>query len=336
MNSKYSLDVITGLRPTANLTLANYLGAVKPFLELQEKYSNSMIFVADMHGLTDSEPQKVLDNTREIVADYLALGLDPKKVSIFIQSAISTEVLELTMYLLRHITVAELLRVPTLKDKLKSSQNPENANTLLAIYPVLMAADILIQKTQLVPVGEDQIPHLEVTRVLARRFNEKYGEVFGIPEKEELKSIKILGLKGEGKMSKSVPENAIFLTDSPEEVLAKIKVAETANPGEMTPALESHFLIIEKLSRDPKDLETLNNIRNRHLNGEKVMAEFKAFFAKIVIKFLSEFQKKRQEIVENKSYINSILEEGNLKAKLNAQKTLTEVRQALFSSRNDL
>lgn len=326
----YAVDVLTGVRPTANLTIANYLGAIKPLLELQSKGHSTVIFVADMHGLTDFEPKDVYNNTKEIIADYLALGINPSKVKIYIQSHISAELLDLTTLLLRHITIAELLRVPALKDKLKGNQNPENANVLLGIYPVLMAADILIQKAKFVPVGQDQTSHLEITKLLARRFNSKYGNVLPVPVTQIMKPTKILALKGEGKMSKSDPERAIFLTDSPEAVANKIKLAETANPGEMSPSLESHFNLALELCVTSDDFDRLKQIQIDHGLGKKVMSDFKNFLTEITNRFLRDFQQKRSQVLSNPNLIDEVIKSGNDFAKKNAIETMSEVNRAIF------
>lgn len=325
----YAVDVLTGVRPTGNLTIANYLGAIKPLTELQAQGLKTVIFVADMHGLTDNEPKFINSNIKEIIADYLGLGIDPKKIFIYVQSDISTELLELTMLLLRHITIAELLRVPTLKDKLKQNQTPENANSLLAIYPVLMAADILIQRSKFIPVGEDQKSHIEVTKLLARRFNTKYGNLLPIPEMQLVKPLKILGLKGSGKMSKSDPNNAIFLTDTPEIISKKIKGAETANPGEMTPILESHFLLARELCVTEEESERINQFEIDHLLGKKVMGEFKVFLEMIIVNFLSSFQEKRAQILKQDGLIEEIVQQGKNFALKNAKDTLIQIRISL-------
>ncbi len=325
----YAVDVLTGVRPTGNLTIANYLGAIKPLTELQAQGLKTVIFVADMHGLTDNEPKFIKANIKEIIADYLGLGIDPKKIFIYVQSDISTELLELTMLLLRHITIAELLRVPTLKDKLKQNQTPENANSLLAIYPVLMAADILIQRSKFIPVGEDQKSHIEVTKLLARRFNTKYGNLLPIPEMQLVKPLKILGLKGFGKMSKSDPNNAIFLTDTPEIISKKIKGAETANPGEMTPILESHFLLARELCVTEEESERINQFEIDHLLGKKVMGEFKVFLEMIIVNFLSSFQEKRALILKQDGLIEEIVQQGKNFALKNAKDTLIQIRISL-------
>ena len=327
--AKYTTDIITGVRPNGDLTIANYLGAIKPIIDLQSQDKTLMLFVADLHALTDNEPAVVHQYTREVVMDYLALGIDPKRTIIYKQSDIGGEVTTLTALLARQITVAELLRVPTLKDKLKANTKAETANALLFLYPVMMAADILLQKAKQVPVGEDQVAHLEITRLLAERFNKKYGEVFPLPQPLQVKSIRIQSLKGDGKMSKSAPEGAIFLTDALDKVAKKIKTAETAFAGKMNDTLSSHILVAKELCRSEADRAEIDRLVDKHMAGEAVMADFKQIFSRVVQDFLQEFQAKRAEISKTSSQIDAILAEGGKIARTNAQATLAQVKSAL-------
>lgn len=326
----YKTEVLTGIRPTGDLTVANYLGAVAPIVELQAQGISPMVFVADLHAMTDNEPATVRKYLHGVVADYIALGVDPKKSKIYLQSDIIGEVTTFTALMARHISVAELLRVPTLKDKLKANANPETANALLLLYPVLMAADILLNRARKVPVGEDQLAHMEVTRLLARRFNKKYGETFPIPEVLQVKSLRLLSLKGEGKMSKTSPSGAIFLTDDLKTVANKIKVAETAFEGVMNERLESHILIAKGLAKTESECNEVDAIIKSHKSGKQVMGQFKQSLTRIVQNFLEEFQEKRDEIMRDQSYIPSVLEEGAKTARENATETLEEVKRILY------
>lgn len=322
---KTKIDIFTGIRPSRDLTIANYIGAVTPIVEMQNSNESIVVFVADLHALTDNEPSVVEKYKNEVVADYIALGVDPQKTKIFLQSDIAGQITTLTTLLARHTTVAELLRLPTLKDKLKNKENPENANALLFFYPVLMAADILIQGAKKVPVGEDQLPHIEITRKLAQRFNKKYSETFVIPEALQVKSVRVLSLKGEGKMSKSKPEGAIFLNDNAETIAKKIKSAETALGGEMNEKIESHILVAKTLAKTDEERKEIDAIIKEHKQGKPVMGEFKKCLTKIVQNFAEEFQLKRKEIDKNPAYIQSILEEGKIFAENNANETLARV-----------
>jgi len=326
----YKEEVLTGIRPTGDLTVANYLGAVVPVLELQDQWVSPMVFVADLHAMTDNEPSTVRKYLHGVVADYIALGIDPKKSKIYIQSDIIGEVATFAALMARHVSVAELLRVPTLKDKLKANANPETANALLLLYPVLMAADILLNRAKKVPVGEDQLAHMEVTRLLARRFNKKYGEIFPIPQVLQVKSLRLLSLKGEGKMSKTNPSGAIFLTDNPKTVASKIKSAETAFEGVMNNKLESHILIAKGLAKTKSECNEIDTIIEAHKKGQPVMGQFKQVLTHVVQNFLKDFQEKRAEATRDPSYIPSVLEEGAKAARENAVETLEEVKRTLY------
>ncbi len=326
---KYKVDLLTGIRPTGNLTAANYLGAVLPIIELQSQGISPLVFVSDIHAITDKEPDIVKEHIYGIVADYIALGIDPQKANIYLQSDIFGEVTTLTTLLARLVSVAELLRVPTLKDKLKKNAKPEMANSLLLLYPVLMASDILLNKAKKIPVGEDQLAHMEITRLIARRFNKKYGEIFPISQALHIKSLRILSLKGEGKMSKTNPSGAIFLTDDLKTVARKIKTAETAVEGEMNKKLESHILIAKGLAKTKSECDEIDSIIKEHKNGKPVMGQFKQTFTLIAQNFIEDFQIKRSEIIRNSSYVQSILEKGSQVAKRNATETLDDVKKAL-------
>lgn len=330
MKKAYKVKVFTGIRPSGDLTVANYLGAIEPILNLLKKGIEPMVFVADLHALTDKEPSLVKKFTREVVVDYLALGLDPQKTTIFVQSVIGPQLFTLMSYLARHITVAELLRVPTLKDKLRKNAREETANSLLLLYPVLMASDILMQRAEQVPVGEDQIAHLEVTRLLAKRFNKNYGNVFPIPKAYQVKSLRILSLKGGEKMSKSVPEGAIFLTDDIESAINKVKRAVTAIEGKMTEGLESNIILAKGLCKSEDDQARIDAIIAEHMAGKKVMDEFKKVLAKVVTEFLTDFQERRKKIVQETGLIDSVLDKGNKVAIENANETMALVESAMF------
>ena len=326
---QYKVELLTGIRPTGDLTVANYLGAIAPIVELQSQGVSPVVFVADIHAITDNEPAIVRQYIHGVVADYIALGIDPRKAQIYRQSDIAGEVTTFTALLARHISVAELLRVPTLKDKLRKSSRPETANALLLLYPVLMAADILLNRAEKIPVGEDQLAHMEITRLLVRRFNKRYGEILPMPQVLQIKSLRILSLKGEGKMSKTNPGGAIFLTENIETVARKIKTAETAFEGETNKKLESHILIAKGLAKTKSERDEIDAIIQAHKNGKRVMGQFKQLLTHIVQNFLKEFQTKRAEIMRDPLYISSILEEGAKVARKNAVETLNEVKKVL-------
>lgn len=327
--TKYKVEVLTGIRPTGNLTVANYLGAVVPIVKFQAQGLSPLVFVADLHAITDHEPALVRQCIHGVVADYIALGVDPQKTKIYVQSDIAGEVTTFSALLARHVTVAELLRIPTLKDKLKTNARPETANALLLFYPILMAADILLNRAKRVPIGEDQLAHMEITRLLARRFNKKYGKLFPMPKVLQTKPLRILSLKGEGKMSKSNPRGALFLTDDLKTVALKIKAAETAFEAKMSKKLKSHILIAKGLTKTDLEREEIDAVIKEHKAGKPVMGKFKQLLTRITQDFLVEFQSKRTEVMRNPSYISSILEQGAKVARKNATETLEKIKQAL-------
>src|SRR3989304_9901820 len=227
--------ILSGIRATGNLHLGNYLGMIKGMLTLQEYPENEVFFmVADLHALTTPyDPVKLKENVKNVVLDYLAAGLNPEKASLFIQSQVP-EHIELSYLFSTEVTIARLSHLPTYKDKLK--QYPENNTLALLYYPVLMASDILLYKTQMLPVGDDQLPHLEITREVARKFNEKFGMDFPEPEQIKTQGHYVPSLTGEGKMSKSVEGSYISLTDDLETIKGKLSSAPTdSGKGEKVP-----------------------------------------------------------------------------------------------------
>ncbi len=321
--------ILTGIRPTATLTIANLIGAVFPLLELQNlnQKSEILVFVATMHGLTDHEAQQL--KVADIVKDYIALGLDPSKIIIFDQYGIRREVSLLKLYLERHITVSRATSVPTLKDKLKDGQTPEQATILLMTYPIMMAVDIFLQDVNLVSVGKDQFSHMEVARELADAFNKKYGndkQVIVRPETMNRdEPVNILSLIGEGKMSKSKPEGAIFLTDSPDDIKRKMKRAETAIERQTSEKLNSLIAIVKSIS--PQKGSEIDELINQHLNGEKVMGKFKTLVADIIIDFTASFQKRREQISDEQ--VVEVLQKGISVARANANVVLERVEKAM-------
>jgi len=319
--------VLTGIRPTSNLTIANYIGAIMPILAFQKQGVEPYVFIADIHALTDNEPE-ILKYSDEILIDLLAAGIDPKKTIIYKQSSIANEIGILTLLLARHVSVAELLRQPTLKEKVKS-ETVENANALLMMYPVMMTADILVQRANIIPVGKDQESHIEIARKIARRFNQEVKEIFPEPQTHVLDMIKILSLRGESKMSKSKPEDAIFLTDNVDAVKNKIKLAQTASASNMSENLRSHVTLIKSICYDNNILEEIDHIISDHMNGLNVMGTFKKIFMEVVINFLSNFQSKRQEIVINKEKYSLQLDLSSKIAISRAKETMKIVSDAL-------
>jgi tryptophanyl-tRNA synthetase len=322
---------LTGIRPTGDLTVANVVGAMQPMVELQESYRGDIsVFVADLHALTDQEPD-VINRTRlDTVRSYLAAGINPERTDLYLQSQIGSPTVELASLLDRHISLAELMRVPTLKDKLRPDQTEVNATVALARYPILMAADIMIADATDVPVGKDQLPHIEVTGRLARRFNKQYGNdeaVLVEPKLMITEAVKIAGLNGSPKMSKSQPSGAIFLNDTPDEVADKVRRAQTAQAGEMTTALASHFLLAERLSTTAEEKAALTDLRARHEDGVPVMAAFKDTLTAITTNYLSGFQDRFAGISD--SEVKRVLRDGGESASAKAEEVMGRVYGAL-------
>jgi tryptophanyl-tRNA synthetase len=321
---------MTGIRPTGDLTIANYLGAMKPIADMQETYGGDIsIFVADLHGLTDQEPDVVNVHRLGTGRSLIAAGVNPERSTIYLQSELKAPTEGVASILDRHTTVAELLRIPTLKEKIRHGMGPESASAALLRYPILMAADIIVQDATDVPVGEDQRPHIEFARDVTDRFNSEYGDTFvkptmmtAVPE-----GLRILALNGHGKMSKSVPNSAIFLNDPPSEVDQKIKRAATANPGAMTDVLESHFTLTEALCKTQEDIKILEGLKTAHLDGGKVMHGFKTFMAAMVNSFLEDFQERYYNISDRE--VVRTLTEGSDRAAERANQVLHRAERAM-------
>jgi len=316
--------IFSGIQPSGNLHLGNYLGAIKNWVKLQNEYE-SIFCVVDLHAITvPQDPKRLLKKTIEVAKVYLAAGIDPNKSAIFIQSHIP-EHTELTWILNTITKVAELERMTQFKDK--TQKNIEGTAVGLFDYPVLMASDILLYNSNLVPVGEDQLQHIEITRTLAKRFNSKFGETFIIPEPFITKEgMRIMGLDDPTKkMSKSASSeyNYIALSDDPETVRRKIKKAVTDSSTEIVysdkkPALQNLINIYSLLSeKSTKDIEKMY--------VGKGYADFKKDLAEVIVDFLTPFQERMKELSDEK--VLEILKAGAEKVRPLAQKKLSEVKK---------
>ena len=324
--TKYgSKRVFSGIRATGRLHLGNYLGAVKGMLEIQEGGEYETIYcVVDVHSITTPYNKEALaKNKREIIIDYLAAGLDPKKSTLIYQSDIP-EHIELAFYFSTVVTIARMQHLPTYKEKVK--QHP-GANTMALLnYPLLMAADILIYKAGLVPVGIDQEPHLEVAREIARKMNQIYGTDFPEPVRFATKGEYIPSLTCEGKMSKTVVNSFINLTDSLEEIRKKIRSVPTATSagGEMSPGLKSLFTLLNLFlpavtDRYKKEFDagTLQFVKLKDAIGEAIFAELKPF------------QERRAKIAADTKYVDEVIRDGAERARKIARETVREVKQKM-------
>jgi tryptophanyl-tRNA synthetase len=322
---------LTGVRPTGELTIANLVGAMQPMVELQDTFDGPVnIFAADLHGLTDQEPDLVNSTRLDTVRSLLAAGIEPNKTTVYLQSQISEPTIELATYFDRHTTRNELERVPTLKEKIKAGQETGAINLSLLRYPVLMAADICIQDATYVPVGEDQLPHIEFTRKLARRFNNQYGNgeaVLVQPDLLAVESLRIASLDGEGKMSKSRPNGAILLRDTPDAVAQKVKKAQTAAPGEMTDVLESHFTLCAALASTDEERAAFAELRDQHCQGGRIMGSFKTAMTEVITRRLTDYQERYNGITDKE--VHDVLVDGGQRAAAKAEDVILRVRSAM-------
>lgn len=317
--------ILSGIQATGNLTLGNYLGALNNWVEMQDKY-DCYYMIADLHTLTiRKDPEELRQNTLSLIALYVAAGLDPEKNTIFIQSHIPAHT-SLSWVLNCYTYMGELNRMTQFKDK--ASKHADNINSGLFTYPVLMAADILAYSADLVPVGEDQKQHLEITRDIAERFNSIYGETFKIPEVYIGKiGARIMGLQDPtSKMSKSSPNplDKILLTDSKEEIMKKFKKAVTdsenkvrydreAKPGVSN--LMSIYGIIKNKSMEEVEKE---------FDG-KGYGDFKMAVAEAVIERLEPIQNRYNELLNEPEKLKAIYEKGDKKAREISNRLLKEV-----------
>ncbi len=321
--------VVSGIRPTGNLHLGNYFGAVRNFLKMQENY-NCYFFIADYHSLTTHPaPADLHNNVKQVLAEYLASGLDPEKSTLYVQSDLP-EVAELTLLLSMNAYLGELERTTSFKDKAR--QQPENVNAGLLTYPVLMAADIIIHQASKVPVGKDQEQNLEMTRKFAGRFNRMYNtEYFTIPQPfnfgENL--IKIPGLDGSGKMGKS-EGNGIYLADDPKIIRKKVMKAVTdsgpTEPNFKMPEPIAHlFTLMDVVST----ADTVEYFRDKYNNCEIRYGDLKKQLAEDIINFTTPIRGRIIEIKADNAYLAKVVAMGKEKAHASATKTIKEVREII-------
>jgi len=322
------MRVFSGIRPTGELHIGNYLGAIKQWIELQEK--NECVFcIVDLHAITTPyQPKKLSKNILELAIDYLAVGLNPEKCIFFIQSQIK-EHSELAWLLGTICPIGDLQRMTQYKEKAK--KYPKYLNAGLLNYPILMAADILLYQTDLVPVGKDQQQHVELTREIARHFNNKFGEIFKepmvlLPRTGE----KIMSLQNpKKKMSKTDdPRGCIELFEEPKEIRKKIMAAVTDTGKvikydlEKKPGISNLLTIYSLFSEKPiKKIE-------EEFKGRGYQ-EFKKSLIKLLVNSLEPFRRKRKELLQREVYIKEILEQGRKRAEIIAQSTMTEVKKKM-------
>ena len=342
--------VLSGIRATGNLHLGNYYGALSKFVKMQNDY-DCLFFIADLHALTTNpDPDALHENVKNILAEYLAAGIDPEKATIFVQSDIP-EISEMYLLLNMHVGIGELLRTASFKDKARKqlglsatgadediekqiigADTNKRVNAGLLTYPTLMAVDILIQKAHKVPVGKDQEQHLELTRRFARRFNSFYGvDLFPEPENFNFgdHAVKVPGLDGSGKMGKS-EGNCIYLVDE-EKVLRKKVMRAVTDEGPKEPNQSisqpvENLLTLMELTSAP---EIVQSYRDAYADCSIRYGDMKKQLAEDILKVTTPIRERYHDIRNDEAYISRVVREGAERARERAAKTLAEVRQVM-------
>jgi len=318
--------VFSGIQPSGRLHIGNYASVMRNMIALQDEFF-CIYGIVDYHTMTVSfNPKEMEERIFKCAVDYIAAGIDPKKSVLMLQSTVS-EHTELTWILNTITPISWLLRVPTFKEK--KQENPDYVNMGLLDYPVLMAADIIIYKADVVPVGDDQIPHLELTREIVRRFNSYFGKTFPEPKARLAQVSRILGLDGVNKMSKSL-ENCIYLDETEEEIWTKLSTAVTdtnrkrrSDPG--NPDVCNIFTMHKAFSKK-EDIDYCG--RECRTAGIGCL-DCKKILLENIYKELEPIQKRQKELYNKKDYIYKILDDGKGRAKAIAQKTMQEVHEKL-------
>jgi tryptophanyl-tRNA synthetase len=325
---KQKAIIFSGIRPTGKIHIGNYLGAIKQWIELQKKFF-CVFCIVDYHGITTPfNPRGVKNNIMDLALDLLTIGINPKKSILFIQSHIP-EHTELTWILNTITPMSELKRMTQFKEK--SVLHQDYVNVGLFDYPILMASDILLYKANGVPVGDDQAQHVELTRTIARKFNSIFSKTFPEPDTILSSHSRIMSLQDPTKKMSSAlgPKHYISLDDSPEIIKQKIMTAVTDTGSEgkepKSPGVENLFCLLEEFSSK----KTYNKFQNDYKNKKIKYVELKNTVAQDLSAHFEKFRQKRKELSRQPKKVEKILNDGAKKAKIIAQKTLTEVKQKM-------
>ena len=337
--------ILTGDRPTGKLHIGHYVGSLKKRVELQDNEElKQFIMIADAQALTDNfdNPKKIQDNLLEVMLDYLAVGIDPKKSTIFIQSEIS-ELTELTFYYMNLVNLSRLLRNPTVKEEVKLRGFENNIPMGFLTYPVSQAADITAFKASFIPVGDDQLPMIEQTREIVRTFNRLYKEVLIeavaiLSDNKE--SLRLPGIDGNAKMSKSLG-NCIYLSDTREDLYKKVmkmytdsKHIRIEDPGHIENNTVFTYLDVfvkeDSFSKYLPEYKNLDELKNHYKRGGLGDVVIKKFLFNVLDEELSPIRERRLEYLNKKDELMKILEEGTKEAREYAKKTLKEVKEAMM------
>ena len=320
--------VVSGIRPTGNLHLGNYFGAMRNYVRMQQDY-DCYFFVADWHSLTTHPDTAALrGSVLDALSENIAAGLDPEKCCLYLQSSVP-EIAELYLYLNMLAYKGELEKTTTFKDKVRLQ--PDNVNAGLLTYPVLMAADIIVHRAKYVPVGKDQEQHLEMTRNFAQRFNHRYGELFPEPQAFNFGAelLKVPSLDGAGKMSKSENQMAtLYLADEDEVIRKKVMKAKTdSGPTEpntpMPDYIQNIFLLMKLVSEE----STIQKFTDDYNGANIRYGDMKKALAEDMVKFIAPIRQKAVDIRANESYLKKVIDEGAERARASAQQTIQEVRR---------
>ena len=327
---KQKKRILTGDRPTGRLHLGHYVGSLVNRVALQEEYE-TFVLIADVQALTDhfEHPEILQQNIREVVKDYLAVGIDPEKSTILVQSLIP-EIAELAVYYLNLVTVARLQRNPTVKDEMQQKGFEQNLPAGFLVYPVHQAADITIFNADLVPVGKDQLPMIEQTVEIVRRFNTLYAQVLVEPQAKVGEFARLPGTDGQAKMSKSIG-NAIYLSDNAKEVEAKVMRMYTdptrlraTDPGH----IEGNPVFVYHDAFNPNK-EEVADLKARYVAGKVGDVEVKKKLARALNDFLAPIRERRARYDQNEKEIDEVLIAGTRRARIVAQETMRQVREAM-------
>ena len=327
--------VVSGIRSTGNLHLGNYFGAMKNFIKMQQEY-NCYFFIADYHSLTTHpNPQNLHLHVKNVLVEYLAAGIDPEQSTIYVQSDLP-EIAELYLLLNMNAYLGELERCTSFKDKIRN--NTENINAGLLTYPVLQAADILIHRAVKVPVGKDQEQNLEMARNFAERFNHRYGETFPLPYAFNYNSelVKIMGLDGNGKMSKSENQmTTLFLADEDDLIRKKVMKAKTdqgpLTPNSVKPDYIQNLFTLMGLVSTADTVKKFEDDFNNSSEGNCIIryGDMKKQLAEDMVQFINPIRTKAADLQNNKDLLLKIIHQGADKARASASATLTTVRKAV-------
>jgi len=322
--------ILTGDRPTGRLHLGHYVGSLQNRIKMQDEY-RQFIMIADGQALTDNadNPEKIRESVFDVALDYLAVGIDPDKSTILIQSQIS-ELSELAMYFMNLVSLARVEQNPTVKTEIKQKKFGRGVPSGFVMYPISQAADILGFKATVVPVGEDQLPMIEQTNEIVDRFNAVYGKVFDRVKAVVPKNARLPGIDGATKMSKSLG-NAIYLSDSAKEISEKVMMMYT-DPMHLKVSDPGHVkgnMVFTYLDVFDKNKEEVEELKKQYKKGGLGDVVVKKRLIEVLEGIISPIRSRREELAKDPNNIIKILERGTLKAQEVVQETLEEVRRAM-------